>query len=58
MPGKTEDRRRGAAEDEMVGRHHRLDGQEFEQAPGDREGQGGLGAAVCGVTKIRTRLSD
>ena len=42
----------------MVGRHHRLDGQEFEQAPGDREGQGGLGAAVCGVTKIRTRLSD
>ena len=29
-------------EDEMVGWHHRLDGQEFEQAPGDGEGQGGL----------------
>ena len=29
-------------EDEMVGWHHRLDGQEFEQAPGDSEGQGGL----------------
>ena len=28
----------------MVGCHHRLDGREFEQAPGDGEGQGGL---VC-----------
>ena len=26
-------------EDEMVGWHHRLDGHEFEQAPGDSEGQ-------------------
>ena len=31
-------------EDEMVGRNHRLKGQ-FEQAPGDGEGQGGL--ACC-----------
>ena len=31
-----------ATEDEMVGWHHRLDGHEFEQAPGDGEGQGGL----------------
>ena len=30
-------------EDEMVGWHHQLDGQEFEQAPGDGEGQGSLG---------------
>ena len=30
----------------MVGWHHRLDGHEFEQAPGDSEGQGGL--AHCG----------
>ena len=29
-------------EDEMVGRHHQLDGHEFEQAPGDGDGQGGL----------------
>ena len=36
-------------EDEMVGWHHRLDGHEFEQAPGDGEGQGGLCAAVHGV---------
>ena len=29
----------------MVGWHHRLDGNEFEQAPGDSEGQGSL--ACC-----------
>ena len=28
----------------MVGWHHRLNGHEFEQAPGNGEGQGGL---VC-----------
>ena len=26
-------------EDEIVGWHHRLNGHEFEQAPGDSEGQ-------------------
>ena len=31
-------------EDEMVGWHHRLSGREFEQTPGDSEGQGSL---VC-----------
>ena len=30
------------AEDEMVGWHHRLNGHEFEQAPGDGGGQGSL----------------
>ena len=30
------------AEDEMVGWHHRLNGHEFEQALGVREGQGTL----------------
>ena len=29
-------------EDEMVGWHHRFNGHEFEQVPGDDEGQGGL----------------
>ena len=29
-------------EDEMVGGHHRLDGHEFEQTPGDSEEQGSL----------------
>ena len=32
-------------EDEMVGWHHRLNGHEFEQTPGDGEGQGSL--ACC-----------
>ena len=31
-------------EDEMVGWHHQLNEHEFEQTPGDGEGQGGL---VC-----------
>ena len=31
-------------QDEMVGWHHRLDGHELEQTPGDSEGQGSL---VC-----------
>ena len=33
---------KGAAEDEMVGWHHRLNGHEFEQTLGDSEGQGSL----------------
>ena len=32
----------GAAEDEMVGWHHRFNGHEFEQILGDTEGQGDL----------------
>ena len=36
---------KGTTEDEMVGWHHQLNGQEFEQAPGDGEGQGSL--ACC-----------
>ena len=35
---------KGATEDEMVGWHHRLNGREFEQAPGVGDGQGSL---VC-----------
>ena len=45
-------------EDEMVGWHHRLDGHEFEQAPGwvmDREA---WRAAVHGVTKNWTQLRN
>ena len=34
-------------EDEMVGWHHRLDGHEFEQAPGVGDGQGSL--ACCSL---------
>ena len=32
---------KGTTGDEMIGWHHRLSGLEFEQAPGDAEGQGG-----------------
>ena len=35
---------KGATEGEMVGWHHQLNGREFEQAPGDSEGQGNV---VC-----------
>ena len=36
---------KGATEDKMVGWHHWLNGHEFEQTPGDTEGQGSL--ACC-----------
>ena len=43
MLGKIEGRRRrGITEGKMIGWHHKFDGHEFEQAPGDGEGQGSL----------------
>ena len=30
---------KGVTEDEMVGWHHHLNGHEYEQTPGDSEGQ-------------------
>ena len=45
MLGKIEGRRRRGQQDETVGWHHQLNGREFEQAPGDGEGQGSL--ACC-----------
>ena len=44
----------GMTEDEMVWWHHRLNGCEFEQAPGDDEGQGACCAAAHGVTESNT----
>ena len=44
MLGKIEGRKKRATEDEMVGWHHRLNGHEFEQAPGDSER---LGSLMC-----------
>ena len=40
-----EQKEEGTTEDEMVGWHHRLNGHEFEQDPGDGEGQESL--ACC-----------
>ena len=45
MLGKVEGRGRRGWQDKLVGWHHWLNGQEFEQAPGDGEGQGSL--ACC-----------
>ena len=45
MLGKIEGRKRRGQQDEMGGWHHRLSGHEFEQTPGDSEGQGSL--ACC-----------
>ena len=50
MLGKIEGRRSGR-QDEMVGWHHRLNGCESEQAPGDGEGQETWPAAAYGVKK-------
>ena len=47
----------GTTEDEMVGWHHQFNGHEFEQAPGDGEGQGSLvrcspwGCKELGITE-------
>ena len=55
-PDAGKDRRqeeKSTTEDEMVGWHHQLNGHEFEQAPGDDEGQGGL--ACCSPWGRRVR---
>ena len=44
---------KGATEDEMVGWHHQLNGHEFEQTPGDSEGQGSL--SCCSPWGCRVR---
>ena len=41
MLGKIEGRRRGR-QDETIRWHHQLDGHDFEQTPGDGDGQGSL----------------
>ena len=47
-------------ENQMVGWHHRLEGHEFEQAPGDGDGQGGLACCSPWGHKghAQTRLSN
>ena len=47
---------KGVTEDKMVfGWHHRLNGQEFEQTPGDSEGQGSLACcSPCSCKELDT----
>ena len=49
---------KGTTEDEMVGWHHWLNGHEFEQAPGVGDGWEAWCAAVRGVAKSQTWLSN
>ena len=52
---------KGTTEDEMVGWHHRLNGHEFEQAPGDVEGQESLVSCSpwgCKGSDMTERLND
>ena len=45
-------------EDEIVGWYHRLNGHEFEQAPGVGDGQGSLACCSHGVAKSQAQLSN
>ena len=62
MLGKTDGRRRrGRQMIEMVGWHHRLSGHEFEQTPGDSEGQGSLACGSprgCRESDMTERLNN
>ena len=50
--------KKGVLEDEMVGWHHWLNGHEFEQIPGDAEGQGSLAYCIHGVAKIQMLFTN
>ena len=49
---------KGVTEDEMVAWHHQLNGHEFEQTPGDNEGQGTLASCSPWDCKNLTRLTN
>ena len=42
----------------MVRQHHRFNGREFEQTPGDGEGQGSLAGCSLWVAESWTQLSS
>ena len=49
---------KGVEEDKMVRQHHRLNGHEFEQTPGDSGGQRSLACYTSWVTKRQTQLGN
>ena len=44
---------KGTTEDKMVGYHHRFNGHEFEQTPGNGEGQGNLACCSQSWTQLK-----
>ena len=58
MLGKIEGRRRRGRQDKMIGWHHQLNGHDFEQTPGDGDGQGSLACSSPWGSQGQTRLSD
>ena len=56
--GKDRRREKGTTEDAVVEWHLWFNGHEFEQAPGDGEGQGSLVCCSPWVAKSRIWLSD
>ena len=53
-----EQEEKGTTEEEMSGWHHQLNGDGFGWTPGVGDGQGSWRAAIHGVAKSQTRLSD
>ena len=51
--GKDWRQEKGMTEDEMVRWHHQLNGHEFDQAPGDGEGQASLACCSPQVATVR-----
>ena len=51
--GKDWGQQKGMTEDEMVGWRHWLNGHEFEQTPGDGEGQGSLACCNSWAKRVR-----
>ena len=54
MLGKTGQEEKGVTGDEMVGWHHRLNGHEFEQTPGESEDRKAWHAVVHGAAESDT----
>ena len=51
-----EQKEKGVAEDEMVRWHHWFNGHEFEQTPGDNEGQGSLASCSSWSRRVGHNL--
>ena len=49
---------KGTVEEKMIVWHHQLNGLEFEQAPGDGEGQVSLACCTHGMAKSETQLRE